>query len=140
MGPHPSRRALIRTAGACLVLGSSGCVADDLTGGTTETIAESRLSDEAAEEAALAAEKQYLETQLGAADCLNSWGTSGSTVQERAAAGRRTASGVYVDVTSGYWISRQEDDVGDTGSEARYLITPEEAERVEGDSVSPCSD
>ena len=97
-----------------------------------------QLSDENAREMALEAEKSHLESELRDAECLHSWGTDGSVTPKEADAVCRSADGIHVDVVHPYWTSREEDDVLDAASDARYVVNEEETERVGGDAISPC--
>jgi hypothetical protein len=133
-----SKRDFIRSLGVILTIGLGGCTSSGNSGTEPQTVSESEISDEDAKERALQAESQYIRTQLEGADCLHSWDDS-STIEEQATVTQRTGEGVYVDVVSPYAISRTEDSVGDTASEATYIVRPDETERIAGDDVSPCT-
>lgn len=107
------------------------------TTGTGTPVPRSALSDESATERALAAEESYLTTQLRRASCLEDWGTSPTVVNEAATVTDRRADGVYVEVRHPYWYSTANAEA-DGGSEARYRVGPNVAERVDGDRLSPC--
>lgn len=106
------------------------------TAGPT-TIPASTVSDDEAKERALAAEKAYLRTQLKDASCLENWGTAPTTASKRATVAGRTADGVRVELQHPYSYSTG-DTHADGASRATYLVTAEDEQRVEGDSISPC--
>ena len=150
----PTRRRFLGSSGIALATLLAGCSAPNATtesrsstADTTEnqTIAPSDLSDSAAKERALAAEEEYLEGQLSGATCLDDWGTTPTVVSKEATVTDRTEDGVRVDVRHPYWYTRTMSDQGtsiqehaDGGSRATYLVTREDADRVDGDIVTPC--
>lgn len=90
-----------------------------------------------AKERALAAEGEYIGTQLDDASCVESSGGPAVGLVENATVRNTTDSAVYVDVTHPYSYS--------TGglyahgsSEATYRVTPDDTERIRGTSVGPC--
>ena len=132
------RRKVLLNAGVILTAGLSGCGSITKPECLTDWKTDVQLSDENAREMALEAEKSHLESELRDAECLNSWGTDGSVTPKEADAVCRSADGIHVDVVHPYWTSREEDDVLDTASDARYVVNEEETERVGGDAISPC--
>jgi len=157
---------MLGRCGTVLAVGAAGCLdgsdagpasspgergSRGRNGGETDsdgtTVPASALSDAAAKEQALVAEDDYLRDRLSDAACLDEWGTSASVASEEATVVERTADGVTVAVTHPFWWSRprtQSDatrtvmEHADGASEARYLVTAADAERVSGDDVSPC--
>lgn len=98
----------------------------------------SAVPAEEAKERALAAEEAYITSQLENASCVESWGlTSYSGVEKEAAVTNQTAEGVYIQVTHPYWYGTEQVEA-DVGSDALYLVTPEEVQRLDGTHVSPC--
>ena len=96
------------------------------------------VSNGDAKERALSAEEDHIARQFENASCVEGWGlTSYAGVEEEATVTNRTADGVYVAVTHPYWYST-EDVEADVGSEARYLVTADATERIDGTEVSPC--
>ncbi|WP_424017729.1 hypothetical protein ACOZ4N_17940 [Halorientalis pallida] len=141
MSSVESRREMIVSLGAAATVGIAGCRTTENTtteSGSGNESQYSGVSNERAKEIALEAEFGYVEDQLANADCLADWGTSGSAVQEEAAIDYRTSEGVYVDVVVGYWTATRNME-GDSGSEARYFVTRDETERVDGTDISPCA-
>lgn len=141
MEPVESRREIVRALGTVATFGIAGCsTADSIKRGSATVNDDhySEISDARARELALQAEYEYVENQLEKADCLEEWGTSGSTVREEAKIDDRTTAGVYVDVIAPYWTSTKHK-VDDTGSEARYVITQNEGNRVDGKDIAPCA-
>ena len=155
-----SRRDVLRVCGVAFGLGTAGCIGDssneNSSGGTTvtttdsttthspsttskrTTIAASTVSDKQAKERALTAEEAFLTKQLQNASCLTDWGTTPTTVSKRATVTKRTADGVYVEVTHPYWYSTEQSEA-DAGSNALYVVTVDGTERVRGENVSaPC--
>lgn len=98
----------------------------------------SAVPTEEAKERALAAEEAHITSQLENASCVKSWGlTSYAGVEKEAAVTNQTAEGVYIQITHPYWYSTEQDEA-DVGSNALYLVTPEEVQRLDGTHVSPC--
>ena len=95
------------------------------------------ISNESAKERALVSEQMYLKHQLSNATCLDSWGTSSATVTERAVIVNRSRHGIRVSVTHPYWYG-EEQNAADSYSEAQYIVTKNNTQRVSGDNVSPC--
>lgn len=98
----------------------------------------SDVTDEEARERALDAEEQYITEQLENASCVESWSpTSFVGLEEEATIMNRTDKGVQVVVKHPYSVATEELEA-DTESEARYLVTPEDEDRISGTKVSPC--
>lgn len=136
MPSTPTRRRLLRDSAAAVSLGIAGCT----SGYTADSgqPADSSVSNATATERALDAEQSYLTERLQDASCLADWGTTPTTVSERATVTNRTSSGVYVEVTHPYWYSTEGMDA-DGGTNAVYLVTEERTERERGETVSiPC--
>lgn len=96
------------------------------------------VTDEEARERALAAEEQHITEQLGNASCVESWSpTSPVGLEEEVTVTNRTDEGVYVVVKHPYSFATEQQEA-DTESEARYLVTPEDVNRISGTKVSPC--
>ena len=121
-----SRRTVLALSGAVLGLGAAGCLGNSST-----------VSDAEAKKRALAAEKEYLADRLRNASCLQNWGTTPTTSNERATVTGRTADGVRVEVHHPYSYSTDATEA-DFASSARYVVTADAVRRVDGDSVSPC--
>lgn len=86
----------------------------------------------------LAAEEAYITDQLENASCVEEWGLTdyggwgkGATVISQ------SADGVYVKVRHPYWYGTGELE-SDGGSEATYLVTDDETQRLSGTNVTPC--
>jgi hypothetical protein len=157
MPPTPSRRTVLSAIGSSLILPTAGCLGDAETGSapteptptdasdraTTETtttrttVPPTVVSDTDAKERALAAEEAYLTEQLRSASCLSNWGTYPTTASKRATVADRTADGVRVEVVHPYSYSTDRSEA-DGASRAVYVVTADDAERVSGDTVSPC--
>jgi hypothetical protein len=91
-----------------------------------------------AKERALSAEEDYITRQFENASCVEGWSlTSFVGVEEAATVTNRTADGVYVAVTHPYSYSTEQVEA-DVGSDARYFVTADTIERVDGTEVSPC--
>jgi hypothetical protein len=101
------------------------------------TVPDAAISDDDAKERALAAEKEYLTEQLQSAPCLNNWGTYPTTARKRATVAGRTSEGVRIEVFHPYSYSTDRVEA-DGASRADYLVTADEAQRIDGDAVSPC--
>lgn len=123
-----TRRKILHATGGVFALGLAGC--------TSAEPSEPAVSNRTAKRRALAAEASYLTDHLQNASCLDDWGTTATTVSERATVTRRTSNGVYVEVTHPYWYYKGETEA-DLGSDALYVVTEETIERTRGDSVSP---
>ena len=96
------------------------------------------ITDGEARERALAAEERHISDRLGNASCVESWSLDSYVgIEQEATVTNRTASGVHVTVTHPftYATARTEADVA---SEARYLVTAEEVDRLDGTDVAPC--
>ena len=129
MPPSFSRRHVLCSAGILTGIGLAGCL-----GGA---ISEVYLTDGVAEQRAIEAEESYLVEKLESASCLTGWGTEETTAQTTATVAERTAEGVVVEVTHAYWYSTDFVEA-DGASEARYVVTENEARRIQGDTISPC--
>ena len=127
--PALSRRHVLYGSGLSVIVGLVGCLGDAPVRSTP--------ADEEAERRAIDAEESYLVERFENASCLTGWGLSETTAQTTATVSERTAEGVVVDVTHAYWLSTEELSA-DGASEARYLVTAEDARRIDGDSISPC--
>lgn len=153
MPASPTRRRFLGSTGIALATLLAGCSGPDVTTesrSTTdttenETISPSILSDPAAKERALAAEEEYLEGQLAGATCLDDWGTTATVIEKEATVIDRTEDGVRVEVIHPYWYTKTVSGQGtsiqehaDAGTRATYLVTTEDADRVNGDVVTPC--
>lgn len=102
------------------------------------TIATAEISDTDAKERALTAEEEYLTEQLQNASCLTDWGTSPTTMGERATITKRSADGVYVEVVHPYSYSTEQT-AADGGSTALYRVTATSIDRMRGEGFSiPC--
>lgn len=147
-----SRRDVLLTCGLAVGLGTSGCLgesgtANPVTDSTAtdapdttakRTVSPSVVPDENARERTLAAEEAYLTDVFENASCVEEWGLTSYVGQEKeATVTDRTAEGVCVTVTHPYWYSTEQVDA-DSMSDARYLVTAEDARRIDGDDVSPC--
>ena len=99
---------------------------------------ETELGDESARERALSAEEAFITQQLENAPCVEGWGlTEYGGIAKDAVIENRTADGVYVEVTHPYWYGTEQDEV-DGGTTARYLVTAENVQRIDGDKLNPC--
>lgn len=95
-------------------------------------------SDAGPEERALAAEEDYIVDRLEGAPCVESWGlTDYGGIEENATIDERTEDGVYVDASHPYWYGTDRAEV-DGGTFARYLVTDDTVQRIEGDDLEPC--
>lgn len=147
------RRAIL-TAFVVLNMALAGCTAfsggetttvESTTPSTTtttattaqSTVGSSAVSDSDAKERALSAEETYLSTQLSNPSCIEDWGTTPTTMDKEATVVNRTAEGVVVDVLHPYSYSTNSSEA-DLGSNARYLVTENNATRVSGDNIAPC--
>lgn len=98
----------------------------------------SGVSNGDARERALSAEEDHIARQFENASCVEEWGlTSFVGVEAEASVTNRTADGVYVAVTHPYWYATEQEEA-DVGSNARYLVTDDATERLDGTEVSPC--
>ncbi|MCF2207356.1 hypothetical protein KI372_08590 [Halobacterium salinarum] len=144
MSEARTRRRLLSSVALAVAAGLTGCSThrqpDTAPNGTS-------LTDSTAKERALAAEAEYLRSELSGARCLDSWGTSATAVRKNATVTNRTADGVRVAVVHPYWSTeswtepasnRSHKTHTDGGSHAHYLVTPATVERVDGDSLAPC--
>lgn len=123
-----SRRGMVQLIGMMSIVLLSGCRSD----GTA------KISNSSAKDRALAAEEQYITEQLGNASCVDSWGLVSFTgLQKEATVTNRTSDGVYVVVRHPYVYSTEEVDA-DVESEAHYLVTSDDIDRISGTEVSPC--
>ena len=129
MGPTLFRRDVICRSGILASIGLAGCLGG-APGRSTPT-------DEGAEQRAIDAEETYLFERLRNASCLTGYGTMETTGQTTATVSDRTTEGVVVEVTHAYWY-RTEELESDGESEARYVVTSDEARRIDGDTISPC--
>lgn len=91
-----------------------------------------------AQERTLAAEEVYITEQLENASCVEEWGLTdyggwgkGATVINQ------SADGIYLKVRHPYWYGTGELE-SDGGSEATYLVTDDETQRLSGTNVTPC--
>jgi len=122
---RPWRSALCHCS-LVIVLVAAGCL-----GGPA-------VSNDDAKDRALAAEEQHITEQLENAPCVEGWSpTSFVGLEEAATVTNRTAEGVVVQVRHPYSYAT-EDEEADVESTARYLVTIEEAQRIDGTDVSPC--
>lgn len=124
-----ARRDFLRVCGVTPGLVLAGCI--------EVSSDEPDVSDEAAKERALSAEKTYLTRQLQDAPCPENWGTRPTTASRRATVVNRTTEGVYVEVTHPYSYSTGSEEA-DGATEATYLVTDDGIERERGDHVYPC--
>ena len=156
------RRDVLRLCGVTLGLGTAGCLGDssnenssgepNVSNSTTPeatttqttsttpertTIAVSDVPDEEAKERAIGAEEEFLTAQLQNSSCLTNWGVSETTASTRATVTKRTADGVYVEVTHAYSYSTENVEA-DGASIAVYVVTADSIQRDRGDSISPC--
>ena len=154
-----TRRTLLSLCATGFGLGTAGCLGGsapiETTTGTVDTagangtatsthptpdettIPASVVPDAEAKERALAAEKEYLVGQLEDAPCLDGWGTYPTTASKRATVTDRTPEGVRVEVVHPYSYSTDSTEA-DGASRGEYLVTADEARRVDGDTVAPC--
>ncbi|QIO25543.1 hypothetical protein [Haloarcula sp. JP-L23] len=96
------------------------------------------VSNSEAKERALDAEEQHITEQFENASCVESWSpTSFVGLEKGATVTNRTTEGVYVEVTHPYSYSTKKEEA-DVESTARYLITPDDVQRIHGTDVSPC--
>jgi hypothetical protein len=121
-----TRRDAVRYCGVVSALALGGCLGSR------------GLSNANARERALTAEERYLRTRLGNATCVETWRLTSFTGREQSATvTNRTAEGVTVAVTHPYSFSSENRDAA-VETDARYLVTEDEARRVDGTEVSPC--
>ena len=98
----------------------------------------SGISNSDAKERALAAEERHITEQLENASCVESWSPiSFVGLEEQATVTNRTDDGVYVVVNHPYSYSTAQVEA-DVESEAHYLVTSDDADRIRGTKVSPC--
>ena len=120
----------------CVLLSGvlAGCV-----GGPVVGPSDGRDStDERAVERALATEEEYVVSVLESAPCVESWGlTPYGGIEENGTITDRTGGGVVVTVTHPYWYGTEELE-SDGGTEARYRVTTERVERLDGTELAPC--
>lgn len=86
---------------------------------------------------ALTAEEAFVSERLANASCLESWGTDPTVVDREATVADRTRDGVEVNVTQPYWYATERDEADDA-SRARFVVTRNDTERLDGDDVTPC--
>lgn len=146
-----SRRDLLRICVGPL-LGIAGCLGNSSsdtgepprndspshTSSSESTTETPSLSASDAKERALHAEQTYLETQLQNASCLSTWSASTPIASNHATVENQTSNGTYVRVKHGYSYSGEKVPEADGISEALYLVTEENSERVSGRAISPC--
>lgn len=121
-----SRTAVPRLICLLVVLSTVGCL-----GGTGVLPGE-------AKERALAAEEEHITERFENAPCVESWGLTSSVGQEKEATVTKwTTEGVFVEVTHPFWYSTK-DVEADVESNGRYLVTPDDVQRISGTNVSPC--
>jgi len=141
MPSNYTRRNVLHLCGVTGAVSIAGCsnisMADDPEGSSSnESSADgSDISNTTAKERALAAEEDFLTEHLERRTCLEDWGTSGSTGSEEARVTNRSADGVTVKVKHPYSYTGNSQEA-DRMSEAVYLVTEEETERVRGDAFS----
>jgi len=96
------------------------------------------VTNEEARERGIAAEEQHITEQLGNASCVESWSLNSFVgLEEEASVTNRTADGVYVMVQHPYSYSTKQEEA-DVASEAQYLVTADDVDRLSGTHVSPC--
>jgi len=96
------------------------------------------VTDEEARERALDAEKRHITEQLEDSSCVESWSLHSFVgLEEQATVTNRTDSGAHVAVKHPYSYSTKRDEA-DVESEANYLVTADDVNRVSGTNVSPC--
>jgi len=96
------------------------------------------VTDEDAKERALTAEEQYITEQLENASCVNSWSLNSYVgLEEQATVTNQTDKGVHVAVKHPYTYGTEKDEA-DGGTEAHYLVTPDQVDRINGTKLSPC--
>ncbi len=144
------RRAVLAFAlvVACTVGGCLGAPVAESPGTDSRatTTASPPVPDGPAKRFALTAEEDYLESVLSNASCLETWGTSATVTTEEATVVGWNADGVRVEVRHplSYAIERTNEDGtmervhADGASEATYLVTETDTERLSGDTPAPC--
>lgn len=154
MASCPPRSARTIVLVCCLLVGLSlgGCLGSSDAGGANGTPTDAspadrnvtstdepvNLNDTDLEERVLATEEDYITERLESAPCVNSWGlTSYGGIDENATISERTDDGTYVEVSHPYWYGTDSEEV-DAGTHARYLVSNDAVQRVDGDDLSPC--
>ena len=96
------------------------------------------VTDEEARERALDAEERHITERLENSSCVESWSLNSYVgLEEQATTTNRTDSGVYVAVKHPYTYGTEREEA-DVASEAEYLVTTDDLNRVSGTDVSPC--
>ena len=96
------------------------------------------ITDEEARERALAAEERHISDRLGNASCVESWSPESYVgIEQEATVTNRTERGVFVTVRHPLTYSTEQTEA-DVASEARYLVTADDVERLGGTDVAPC--
>lgn len=105
---------------------------------TAGCLGTSGVSNSDAKERALAAEEQHITEQLENASCVESWSLASFVgLEKEASVTNRTDEGVHVVVKHPYSYSTERDEA-DVESEAHYLVSPDDVDRISGTEVSPC--
>lgn len=133
-----SRREILSVCTGSICIGFAGCQEDASRGPGTTSTAVTFVSDAEAKQRALEAEKWHIFDRLQNAPCVTSGAASGTTVESSATVSKRTADGVEVGVTHGYHFSTTDGLEADDASNARYLVTSNRTQRIEGDTIDPC--
>ena len=96
------------------------------------------VTNEEARERALAAEKRHITDQLANASCVESWSPNSFVgIEREASVTNRTGGGVHVAVRHPYSYSTDQAEA-DVASDAVYLVTADDVDRLSGTTVSPC--
>lgn len=123
--PH-SQTPLLSICCMLVVVSTAGC------------LGVSGVSNSDAKERALAAEEQHITKQLENASCVENWSlVSFVGLEKEASITNRTDEGVHVVVKHPYSYSTEQDEA-DHESEAHYLVSPDDVDRISGTKVSPC--
>ena len=132
MSPLYSRRKLLKGSVVAVTAFLAGCSETDTP--KTET-SDPHLSNNTAEEAALAAETEFVESRLSEAGCLDTWdisaGSDAMTVE-------RNVSEVIVSVERPYSYTDADGIEVSQTSDAKYIVTENGTQRINGTMEVPC--